>query len=124
MIPDCPVFDIGRPNAACAVTRRVHSCEPIVQRHVNDDRHQNRANEIEQAPGEKVDRVRFVPSKKRRNGKHEATECSPEERCEKPSVEHIDINGLHRRDPLSGGEARERSHDEGRKHEEDSGDDR
>jgi hypothetical protein len=78
----------------------------------------------EQTADEQIDRTRLSPAKETRDGEHEATSRSSKEGREKPSVEHIDINGLHRSNSLNGRQARQSSHDEGRKCEEDSGDDR
>ena len=122
MVPSRPGFEIVGSDRASAGTRRVHRCESIVERHVKDDRDQNRADEIEQTANEQIDRTRFLPSEDARDHHREATNGGAEEGREKPSIDHRHINGLHCGNSWGGREARQRSHDEGRKCEEDSGD--
>jgi len=61
-----------------------------------------------------------LPAKEGSYSQQEATRRSSKEDCEKPSIEHGDVNGLHGSNSLSGRHASQTPHDEARKCEEDS----
>ncbi len=49
VVPERPTSDVARPQAGTLGTRRVNGRQGFISRHVEYDRHQNRAEKIEQA---------------------------------------------------------------------------
>ena len=61
MIPSSPISDVTGPYACAINARRIDRRESVVQRDVEHERHQNSADEIEQAAGETKDGRWLVP---------------------------------------------------------------
>src|SRR5262249_45213514 len=94
----------------------------VVQGHVEGDRHENAAEEIERAAGEQIERAGLAPIEEAEEGKDEAAGRGPEEGGKEPGIDDHHIDGLHGRDPLTGREAAKGTHHESREGEEDAGD--
>ena len=117
-LPARPLRDPRGPArgglAAVGVERR----ELVVARHVVGDRHDDLAEQVDEAARQQPGRVRLVPARDRRDDQRGAGGGGAEQREHERRLHRGDVDRLHRRDALRGRQAPERGHHERREGEE------
>ena len=121
VVPGRPAGHVAGPQARAVGVGRCDRCKRLIPGHVEHNRHQQGADQIEHAAGEQVNDTRFVPPHQSGDQGKNASRPRPKESYHKPWIQHRDVDGLHGGNTLAAGKTSEGLHHEGGKGKEDAG---